>query len=558
MVKRVFELVYKEVRGLHQAAYVLGLFAFGSQLLALVRDRMLAHQFGAGIELDLYYAAFRIPDLLYVLFASSLSVYVLIPFVARGIKDNDSTRAQALLSQVFSVFLLFYTALAAVMFLFAPLVLPLLFPGLAEHMDKLVLLVRILLLQPLLLGISSLFGVVTQLGHRFVLYAISPLIYNLGIISGIAFLYPLFGLSGLAWGVVGGALGHMLVQLPLVRKSSLSFGFTSRIAWSEIREVLKISLPRAVTLSMHQVVLLVLIGIASVMTVGSVAVFQLAYNLQSVPLAVIGASYSIAAFPFLADLFAQQKMDAFRLHVVTALRHIIFWSVPAIGLIIVLRAQLVRVVLGSGAFSWADTRLTAALLALLSLSLLAQAANLLIVRAFYASGRTRIPFMVTLCGSIFAIVCTLLLLVGYRADAGFIEVLSMLLRIEAVPGSEVVIIGLGYCIAVCLQSLALAVAAVRIFSIPTAWFSFAFSRSILAATVGMLCAYITLNLFVEGINEASFLGILIQGFLGGTAGVSGVVLAYYLLRSPELHEIYVSFHKRIFKTDVVAPQEDVL
>ena len=98
MVKRMFELVYKEVRGLHQAAYVLGLFAFGSQLLALVRDRMLAHEFGAGIELDLYYAAFRLPDLLYVLFASTLSVYVLIPLVASRIKGEDASEARALLS----------------------------------------------------------------------------------------------------------------------------------------------------------------------------------------------------------------------------------------------------------------------------------------------------------------------------------------------------------------------------------------------------------------------------------------------------------------------------
>jgi putative peptidoglycan lipid II flippase len=163
MVRKVFQLVYKEVRGLHQAAYVLGLFTFGSQILALVRDRMLAHEFGAGMELDLYYAAFRIPDLMYVLFASTLSVYVLIPFVASRIKGTDSSEAQHMLSQIFSVFLISYTILAAVMWLFAPMVLPLMFPGMVENMDSLVSVMRILLLQPLLLGASSLFGVVTPL-----------------------------------------------------------------------------------------------------------------------------------------------------------------------------------------------------------------------------------------------------------------------------------------------------------------------------------------------------------------------------------------------------------
>jgi len=558
MVKRMFELVYKEVRGLHQAAYVLGLFAFGSQLLALVRDRMLAHQFGAGIELDLYYAAFRVPDLLYVLFASTLSVYVLIPFVASRIKGDDATAAQALLSQVFSVFLVCYSLLAIVMWVVAPYLMPIMFPGMSGEMDDLISIMRILLLQPMFLGLSSLFGVVTQLGHRFVLYAISPLIYNIGIIIGIIALYPLWGLDGLALGVVIGAIGHMLVQVPLVNRSSLAFGFTYRISFPLMAEVLRTSLPRAITLAMHQVVLLALLGIASLMAVGSVAVFQLAYNLQSVPLAVIGASYSIAAFPFLADLFAQKRMDDFRLHIITAMRHVLFWSLPAIALLIVLRAQIVRVILGSGAFDWGDTRLTAAVLALLAISLFAQAINLLIVRAFYAGGNTRIPFLVTLIGSVFAVVLASALYSLFLRDPQFVHMLSSWLRVGDVAGSEIILIGVSYSIAIVVQTLVLFAFAVRIFKLPTSWLWPNLGRAILAASMGALCAYATLNFFVRGINEASFLGILIQGMLGGVVGVCAIILTYYLFRSPELREIYTSFHKRIFKTDVVAPQEDVL
>lgn len=558
MVKRVLEMVYKEVRGLHQAAYVLGLFALGSQLLALVRDRLLAHQFGAGVELDLYYAAFRIPDLLYVLFASTLSVYVLIPFVASRIKGEDTKEAQVLLGQIFSGFLVVYSVLALVVWILAPYFLPSMFPGMASHMDELVMLMRILLLQPLFLGVSSLFGVVTQLGHRFVLYAISPLIYNVGIIVGIAFFYPLMGINGLALGVVLGAFGHMIVQVPLVKKSNLSFFFTRNINWGVLVNVLKVSIPRALTLAMQQIVLLVLVGLASMMAVGSVSVFQFAYNLQSVPLAIIGASYSIAAFPFLADLFAQKKMDVFKLHIITALRHVIFWSVPAIGLIVVLRAHIVRVVLGSGAFNWADTRLTAAVLALLALSLVAQAINLLIVRAFYAGGHTKTPFVVTLIGSIFAVGFTYFLHVTYSVNSGFAELLETLLRVDDVLGSEVMIIGLGYSIAICIQTIVLVYCAVRRFGIPMNWLPLNLLRAVLASVVGAVFAYQTLNFFVVGINDTAFLGILLQGVLGGVAGILGIVLTYYALRSPELTEIYKSLHSRIFKVDIVAPQEDVL
>jgi len=558
MVRKVFTMLYQEVRGLHQAAYVLAAFAFGSQLLALVRDRLLANQFGADLELDIYYAAFRVPDLLYVLFASSLSVYVLIPFVVSRIDGEDASKARELLGQVFSVFLVAYIGLVVAIIVMLPFMQTILFPGFVGVEDKLILTTQILLLQPLFLGISSLFGVVTQLGHRFVLYAISPLIYNIGIILGIIIFYPILGVSGLAVGVVLGAFGHMLVQWPLVRSSSLAFGFTQKINWPEIVSVLRISVPRAITLALHQFVLLVLVGMASLMTVGSVAVLQFAYNLQSVPLAVVGASYSIAAFPMLADLFAQEKYDKFRLHIETALRHIIFWSVPIMGLVIVLRAQVVRVVLGSGAFDWSDTRLTAAVLALLVMSLVAQACNLLLVRAFYAAGNTRTPLVITLGGSLFAIGLAYTFYWAFNASALFSDWLQALLRVDDVAGSEIMSIALAYSIAVTMQTLVMFIFAVREFKLNLLPFARHFLQALFAACVGGSMTYLILNFVVEGVKVDTFLGIFIQGALGGIGGIMGVLLGYYAMRSPELVEIYRSFQTKLFKTDVVAPQEDVL
>lgn len=555
MVRKVINLIYKEVRGLHQAAYVLAFFAFGSQLLALVRDRMLAHQFGAGVELDVYYAAFRIPDLLYVLFASTLSVYVLLPFVVSRVNNNNTDKAKLLLGQIFSLFLLFYTLLATIVWIAAPYIVPILFPGMVENTTEIVSILRILLLQPLFLGISSLFGVITQIGHRFVLYAISPLLYNIGIIAGIVFLYPYFGLSGLAYGVVLGAIGHMLIQLPLVKNSSLSFWFETTFNWKLIFEVVKVSTPRALTLTMNQIVLLVLVGIASVMTVGSVAVFQFAFNLQSVPLAIIGASYSIAAFPLLSDLYTRNKMTLFRLHVNTALRHIIFWSIPIIGLIVVLRAQIVRVVLGSGAFDWGDTRLTAAVLALFAISLFAQAINLLIIRVFYAGGFTKIPFFVTLFGSIFAIVFTFVLYNSYITYSTAQILIDNLMRISHVPGSEVLTIAFGYSVAIILQTIVLTILAVRKFKLSMNWLLANIFRSVLASVVGGLFAYTALNLITALINKELFIGIFLQGLMGGIAGVVGIVLTYYITNSPELLEVYKSLKTRIQKTSAITDKQ---
>lgn len=545
MVKRVFNFVYREVRGLHQAAYVLALFAFASQLLAIVRDRLLAHTFGAGSELDVYYAAFRIPDLLFVLFASALSVFVLLPFVVQRTEQKDAASGAQVLSQMFTLFLLVYAVLAGVLALTAPLYVDSLFPGLSESSELLTLMIQVLLLQPLLLGISSLCGVVTQMNHRFILYAISPLLYNVGIIIGIVFFYPFFGLLGLIYGVVAGALGHVLVQLPYVFSSSFRFGVTKVFEWSLIRKILFIAVPRALTLSTNQLVMLVLISMATVMTVGSVSVFQFAANLQSVPLAIVGVSYSVAAFPTLSSLFAKQDQKGFNLQLLTAFRHIIFWSIPIIALVVVLRAQIVRVLLGSGEFDWSDTRLTAAVLAVFVLSLAAQAILLLLTRAFYACGRTFTPLWVALLSGSISVALAFWFKSLYLASEELQSMIETSLRLSSVAGSEVLVLVLAFACGQFIQLFLMMLVSVRFFGINYGLLWRLLWQSLLAAIAGGIATYGALQFIVDGVNQDTFLGIMLQGFVAGVIGLIVIVLVYYVCRSQELFEIFKSFRKRI-------------
>jgi putative peptidoglycan lipid II flippase len=556
MVKSVLNAVYSEIRGLHQAAYVLGAFTLGSQFLALIRDRLLANQFGAGIELDLYYTAFRIPDFLYVLFASTLSVYVLIPFVAERITYGGARRARELLSQIFSLFLVVYSALALVVIIAAPVLVQSFFPGFAAEGDELTLLIRILMLQPFLLGLSSLLGVITQFGHRFMLYAISPLIYNVGIIVGVLFFYPLFGLAGLAWGVVLGAFGHLIIQLPFIMKHELAPRFVTTLDWREVADVLRISIPRALTLSLHQFVLLGFVGFASIMTVGSVSVFQFAFNLQSVPLAIVGVSYSVAAFPILARLYAEGAYREFSKLIMNALRHILFWSLPIVALLIVVRAQFVRVILGSGEFDWGDTRLTAAILALFALSLAAQAVHLLLVRALYATQNTRLPFYATLGSSIIAIIAVLGFYTLILGNEDFAAILTSLMRLEGVPGIEVLSLPLGYSTALVLQTTLLLIMSRRQLFVSARVVSGSFMRALIASLVAGFCAYTTLNFYATSIEADTLLTIFFQGLLASFIGGLGALFTYYLVRSPELKEAYQALHKRMFKTKPVGPQDE--
>lgn len=547
----MLRLVYREIRGLHQAAYILALFAFGSQLLALVRDRLLAHVFGAGIELDLYYAAFRVPDLFYVLFASVLSVYVLLPFVNRSSEKSGVPAGRQILSQLFTLFLVSYSALALVLAITAPWYVPKLFPGFVGQYEQLVMLLQILLLQPFLLGLSSLCGVVTQLTNRFVLYAISPLLYNIGIILGIVAFYPLAGLSGLAYGVLLGAFCHLLVQVPFIRASQYSFTLVRTFDWKLVFNVLSISIPRALTLSINQIVLLVLAGMASVMTVGSVAVFQFAFNLQSVPLAIIGMSYSVAAFPTLSSLYAKKDNLGFNLQLQTALRHIIFWSLPVIGLVIVLRAQIVRVLLGSGAFDWEDTRLTAAVLAVLIVSLLAQAVLLLLVRAFYAGGRTLMPLLVSLGGGVLSIVTALWFSSMYERHDFMRQHLDNLFRIGEVAGSEVLVLAIAFMIGQIVQLLILLILSVSTFRMQYNILWRPLTEGFLATIIGAVVTYATLVFVVDGINQETFIGIVLQGGVAGVAGIMAVIFAYKILGSQELEEVRQSLKTKLFRTDII-------
>jgi putative peptidoglycan lipid II flippase len=551
MVSRAFHFVYREIKGLHQAAYVLALFAFGSQMLAIVRDRLLAHTFGAGIELDLYYTAFRIPDLLFVLFAAVLSVYVLLPFIERS---GSMEAKRNLLSQVFTLFLLVYTALAVVLAATAPWFVPYLFPGYVEQADVLVPLVQILLLQPLLLGISSVCGVVTQMHHRFVLYAISPLLYNVGIIFGLIALYPFFGLEGLAAGVVIGAAGHLLIQVPFVRTSGCSFTALFTFDWAQVRSMVVAAMPRALTLSLNQLVFLLFISVATTLTVGSVSVFQFAYNIQSVPLAIIGMSYSVAAFPTLSHLFAKRDQAAFNLQLMTALRHILFWSIPIIGLVVVLRAHIVRVLLGSGEFDWSDTRLTAAVLAVFIVSLFAQAVQLLFVRAFYAGGKTLIPLYITVASSAVAVSSAFVGLWYWQNNTVLQTLVANTFRLDSVPGAEILVLAAAFTFGQMLQIILLLVVARISFGVGLRPLIRLLVQSVSAMSAGAAATYLTLQTVVEGVNQDMFMGIALQGGTAAAAGVVAICLVYWLLGSDELRETTTSFRKRLFKTDVIKPQ----
>lgn len=548
MVRKIFGFFYRETSTLHKAAYLLGLFAILSQILALLRDRLLAHIFGAGSSLDVYYAAFRIPDFLFVTVASVVSLSVIVPFIVEKEKDGHEA-VHRFVDNVFSFFSIMIVVVCALTFCFIPEIADLLFKGftLVEKKEVIVL-SRILLISPIALGFSNLFGALTQAYNRFFIYASAPLVYNLGIILGIVFLAPTYGVKGVAVGVAVGAVLHMLIQVPFVIRLGLFPRLSTKLDFRSIRRVAGLSLPRTLTLSINHISTIFMVSIASLMAAGSISVFSFSLNIQSVPLSVIGVSYSLAAFPTLSRHFADKNIKAFISQMAVTARHIIFWSLPVTALFIVLRAQIVRVLLGSGQFSWDDTRLTAAALAIFALSTVFQSLMLLFVRAFYSAGHTKKPLIVNLVSTAILILCSYLLVHAFYRFEDFRYFIDALLKVQDVPGTVVLMLPLGYTIGTIINGIIHWIGFERDFK----GFSKEVNRTLFqSASASVIIGFVSnlyLNVFANAFDTNTFMGIFLQGFLAGLVGISAGISVLMLLKNREILEVWDSIHSKFWKT----------
>jgi putative peptidoglycan lipid II flippase len=394
----LYTWISQDVRGLHSAALSLGVFALLSQLLALFRDRLLAFLFGASTSLDIYYSAFRIPDLLFIVIGAIVSASVAVPLLteARIISEEQMKK---LINSLFSFYLLIILVLSAGAYFFMPQLASLFFPGLdSVTREGVIELSRVMLLSPFLLGISSLFASIVQVKRRFVIYSLSPVLYNIGIIFGILALYPVYGLPGLAWGVVVGAFFHMVIQVPYIISSGyfpFLTGFSFRDMWMRVVEP---SIPRTLSLSMVQILFILLVAAATRLQEGSIGILSLAYNLQSVPVSLIGVSYSLSAFSLLTAAHAEGNIHKFREAFDRSVSWIFFLAIPLSVFSILYSGEIISVVLGTGAFDDVAQARAAKTFAYFAVSVVFQSLALLFTRALYAMGKTWEAFLPNFIG----------------------------------------------------------------------------------------------------------------------------------------------------------------
>ncbi len=368
-----------------------------SRILGYLRYVAIAAAVPNGQQLDAFFAAFRIPDFLFQLVAAGALSSAMIPIVAGLLANHEEARAWRVVSSVTTLMLGTLAILAAVVLLLAPGLVATITPGFdASELALTTELTRIMVLAPLFLAAGAVATSVLNARGRFGAAAMAPLAYNLGIIGGALFLVPAMGVAGLAVGVVIGAAGHLLVQVPTLRRIGARIRPRIDLGDPQARRTLVLMAPRALGLGATQIVFLVMTSLASGLATGSIAIFNFAFAILQIPIGVIGVPLGVVLLPSLSREAATGGADAFRRLLVRGLSMLAYVMLAITALGIALSQDVVQLLFGFVGVSQAALDQTGTTLAIFLVGLTAHSLIAVLARAFYALQDTATPVVAAL------------------------------------------------------------------------------------------------------------------------------------------------------------------
>ncbi len=492
-------------------AFIIGFFSVLSKIFGLVRERLIAYYFGASQLSDIYYSAFRLPDLIYNTLILGALTLAFIP-VFQKVWSKDKKEGLILANSILNLFLLIIIFLVIIGAIFAPALVAFFTPGFNSwQLAQATQLTRVMLLAVIFFVASNIIGGVLNSWKKFFSFSIAASLYNIGIIIGILF-YPYFGLISLAAGVCLGALLHLLIQLPEAYKNGWHYKFVLAFT-PELKRVIKLMIPRTVGLAASQINYIAITMIASTLAAGSIAVFNLANNLQFLPISIFAVSLAVAVFPSFAQAVGTNDVKLFAHNFSVSIRRILFLLIPISVLMLILRAQIVRVILGTGAFDWQATYYTAQSLGLFAISIFAQGLLPLLVRSYHAFEDSKTPMLVSMVSIVLNIILANILAVplgvmGLALAFSIASIFNMLLlyiflnrHAQHINHSEILTSVLKISI-----------------------------NSLLAGFVTYASLYLLANL----VNMRTFVGIFVQGLAAGLLGLLSYIILSIVFRLDEV------------------------
>ncbi len=404
-VKKFWYFISDRKLTIGNAAFILGLTGLISNILGLYRERMIAGAFGAGRMTDAFYASFKLPDMIFTLLILGAVSSAFIPVFVEKLTEKKDADAQEIANSFMNFILLGAIIFGIIIFIAAPKLIPFMFPGFFNtpstdnfNLYQLTVnLTRIMILSPIFFSISGVFGGILNSYKRFVAYAIAPLVYNLSIILSVVFLRGYFNppIYAVTIGVIVGAFFYALIQLPSVLSTGYRWRPIIDFKRGQVARIIKLMVPRTIAIGANQINLFIDTFIASFF-IGGITVLNYANNIQTTPTVIFGISIATAIFPVLSESYSKNDMVAFMKNFSWSARRILFFMIPATVGIIVLRAQIVRLIYGIGNFSWDNTYWTTKALLFFAIGLVAQALIPLLVRAFYSIQDTKTPLYIGL------------------------------------------------------------------------------------------------------------------------------------------------------------------
>lgn len=428
-------LLYSKQANILSAAGVIMVMVAASRVLGLVRNRTFAHFFEPE-QLDVFFAAFQLPDLLFEILVLGAVSSAFIPVFASYLSRGQEKEGWQIARIVLNIILLFFLASALLIFVFAGPIYSFVARGFSpEQVAQTITFTRILLIVQLVFAASYLLTAVLESNQRFLAPAVAPLFYNLGIIGVTAFFAPQLGLLAPVLGAVLGSILHLLVQLPLAFELGFRPAFVLDLKNPGVRKVARLAMPRVVELSFFQIKRLTDLFLASLVA-GGLTYFKFADQLAALPVGLFGLSIAKASLPSLSQQAAKKSMEEFKKTFVSSFKEILFLVIPVSFFLAVLRIPAVRLVFGAQKFDWPATVQTGYTLSAFAIGIFAYSLSLLVSRAFYALHDTHTPVKVSILGIFFNVGLAFVLILGFSfpiwalalsyAIAGIIQILILL------------------------------------------------------------------------------------------------------------------------------------
>lgn len=428
-VKAIINRINKQ-RSISMAALLISLSYLTSRLLGLVRDRLLASNFGLSAQTDAYSAAFRIPDLLFTLLVSGAFAVSFIPVFVGYIERKKIDEAWEVASIVLNLIIILTIILGLATFIWTEPLVRIIAPGFdPERFHLTVNLTRIMLVTPLLFGISSVLGAIQQSFQRFILFALASVFYNVGIIIGIVFFEQFFQapIYGVAYGVVAGTALQAIMQFIGIIGLGFRYHLSVKLWHPAVMRIFKLMVPRSLDLGLEQINTIVVTAIGSQLAAGSLTSYYYANNLKNVPLGLFGGAISTAVFPSLIRAAKSKNKSRLPSQIVQTIRFVLFFVLPSAAIAIIMRGYIVRLLLGFGDQTTADV------LGWLAAVIVSQSVFFIVARIFYALEDTKTPLYTSLATFGFNIILCYILSAEYG-------VLGLAMSLSTVTTLELIIL----------------------------------------------------------------------------------------------------------------------